>query len=257
MSAPGRTIGFDIGSRSIKMVVWEDESVADRVLTPTTFSPIQEIEHLLQDVTADTIVVTGHCRDLWKKNPELPEADILGTLNANVLGARHVESRTRRILDIGGLNTMIISLTAAGEVQNYELRTRCAAGTGKYLEVLAMSMQVPWEDFGEFALQADKRIKIDSQCTVFAESEAMFLVADGEKPTNIAMALHMSIVEKTVEVLRRVGGSSPLLLIGGVAHNPCVKQLLDEHLQEEVVVPDDPDFVGALGAALHGATVQS
>jgi activator of 2-hydroxyglutaryl-CoA dehydratase len=111
---------------------------------------------------------------------------------------------------------------------------------------------VPLEDFGDFALEADRRIQINSMCTVFAESEATSLMARGESPANIAMGLHLAIVQRTLAMLRRVGVAAPVLFAGGVAHNPCVQALLEEHLGLPVIVPAQPDLVGALGAALQG-----
>jgi activator of 2-hydroxyglutaryl-CoA dehydratase len=101
-------------------------------------------------------------------------------------------------------------------------------------------------------LQADRRIQISSMCTVFAESEATSLMARGESAANIALGLHLSIVSRTVAMLRRVGETPPVLFAGGVAHNPCIKSLLEENLGGPVLVPDQPDLVGALGAALYG-----
>ena len=156
------------------------------------------------------------------------------------------------MLDIGGQDTKAISLSEAGKVVKFEMNDRCAAGTGKFLEFMATALQVPVEDFGGFALRADKRIQINSLCTVFAESEATSLMARGEKPANIALGLHLAIVQRTLAMLRRVGAVEPALFAGGVAHNPCVRALLEEYLGMPVIVPDQPDLVGALGAALHG-----
>jgi predicted CoA-substrate-specific enzyme activase len=132
------------------------------------------------------------------------------------------------------------------------MNDRCAAGTGKFLEFMAVALQMPLEKFGDFALQADRRIQISSMCTVFAESEATSLMARGESAANIALGLHLSIVSRTVAMLRRVGETPPVLFAGGVAHNPCIKSLLEENLGGPVLVPDQPDLVGALGAALYG-----
>jgi (R)-2-hydroxyacyl-CoA dehydratese activating ATPase len=137
-------------------------------------------------------------------------------------------------------------------VAKFEMNDRCAAGTGKFLEFMAVALQMPLEKFGDFALQADRRIQINSMCTVFAESEATGLMARGEAPANIAMGLHLAVVSRTLAMLRRVGETPPVLFAGGVAHNPCIKTLLEESLGEPVLVPDQPDLVGALGAALYG-----
>ena len=135
------------------------------------------------------------------------------------------------------------------------MNDRCAAGTGKFLEFMATALQIPLESFGDYALRSDRRIQISSMCTVFAESEATSLMARGERPENIAMGLHMAIAQRTAAMLRRVGVTAPLVFAGGVAHNPCVVRLLEEELGQPIIVPENPDMVGALGAALYGRNV--
>jgi activator of 2-hydroxyglutaryl-CoA dehydratase len=117
---------------------------------------------------------------------------------------------------------------------------------------MATALQVSLESFGTFALGSDRRIQMNSMCTVFAESEATSLMARGERPENIAMGLHLAIVQRTLAMLRRVGMDKPLVFAGGVAHNLCVRQILEDQLGEPLVIPEDPDMVGALGAALYG-----
>jgi activator of 2-hydroxyglutaryl-CoA dehydratase len=155
--------------------------------------------------------------------------------------------------DIGGQDTKVISLLPNGRVGKFEMNDRCAAGTGKFLEFMATALQVPLESFGEFALGSDKRIQINSMCTVFAESEATSLMARGERAENIAMGLHLAIVQRTLAMLRRVGMESPLVFAGGVAHNACVRKLLEEQLEQALLISESPDMVGALGAACRRA----
>lgn len=258
MGGEEKIAGIDIGSRAIKLVVWSQGQVTRRTMVPTTFEPVKAIRQLVEEADVQRVAATGHGRDLCRHRPaDCPQAEIVSTIMANVTGAKSLEPRCRRILDIGALETLVISLTSSGDVYNYELSSICAAGTGKYLEFMATSLKVPLEELGNYALQADKRMRMESGCTVFAEREAMFMVANGENPRNIAMALHLSILDRTLEILRRVGGSSPLVMVGGLAHNTCIRQLLQEQLDEDVIVPENPDFVGALGAALHATTVNA
>ena len=158
----------------------------------------------------------------------------------------------RTVLDIGGQDTKVIAISLEGKVAKFEMNDRCAAGTGKFLEFMATALQVPLEEFGDFALQADKRLQINSMCTVFAESEATSLMARGEKAANIALGLHLAIVQRTLAMLRRVSDTPPFLFAGGVAHNACMRSLLAESLNQPLIIPVEPDMVGALGAALYG-----
>ena len=244
--------GIDIGSRSIELVLLQDGRVVHWDLLPTTFDPLGQCRSLLDRVKAERIVATGYGRKLLLENLDHPEITVITEIQAYALGARRLFPEVRTILDIGGQDTKAIALTADGRVAKFEMNDRCAAGTGKFLEFMAVALQVPLEKFGDFALQADRRIQISSMCTVFAESEATSLMARGESPANIAMGLHLAIVSRTVAMLHRVGLTPPLLFAGGVAHNPCIKSLLEDSLGKPVLVPEQPDLVGALGAALYG-----
>jgi predicted CoA-substrate-specific enzyme activase len=253
MSDQGFMIGLDIGSRSIKCVSWQDGRLAKWNKTPTTFDPMAGIRHLLPEKQPDKVIVTGFGREIFQERMRDANISAISTIHALVRGAQHLHPEARTLLDIGGLHTTVILLSEAGELKNYETDSRCAAGTGKFLEFMAASMQIPLEQFGAYALQADKRIEMDQSCTIFAESEAMFRVARGEDPTTIAMGLHIAHVQKTMDVLQRVGGKPPLLFAGGVARNPCIRSLLQEQWKGEIILPENPDITCAIGAALHGA----
>ncbi|MCF6290986.1 MAG: acyl-CoA dehydratase activase [Desulfobacterales bacterium] len=244
--------GIDIGSRSIELVLLQGDRIKDWAKVPTTFDPMAQCRHLMNGVRATKIVATGYGRKLFAETGQDNGVAAITEIQAYALGARYVYPEVRTVLDIGGQDTKVIHLTPVGRVLKFEMNDRCAAGTGKFLEFMATALQVPLESFGGFALKADKRIQINSMCTVFAESEATSLMARGETPANIAMGLHLAIVRRTLAMLGRVGGASPLLFAGGVAHNPCIKTLLEEDRKETVMVPEHPDIVGALGAALYG-----
>jgi predicted CoA-substrate-specific enzyme activase len=247
-----RVIGLDVGSRSIELLLLEDGQVVHWTRLPTTFDPLAQCRRLLEGLPPARIVATGYGRKLLVENLNHHRATAITEILAYARGAHHLNPEVRTVLDIGGQDTKAISLGEAGKVVKFEMNDRCAAGTGKFLEFMATALQVPLAEFGDFALKADKRIQINSMCTVFAESEATSLMARGESPANIALGLHLAIVQRTLAMLRRVGVAAPVLFAGGVAHNPCVRALLEEQLGLPVMVPDQPDLVGALGAALEG-----
>jgi len=254
VTSPGSHLvaGLDIGSRSIELVLLEEGQVVHWDLLPTTYDPVKQCQSLLARVQVRRVVATGYGRRLAVEYLGHPEVQTITEIQAYALGARHLAPEVRTILDIGGQDTKAILLTPEGKVAKFEMNDRCAAGTGKFLEFMAVALQIPLTEFGAFALTADRRITLSSMCTVFAESEATSLMARGEKPANIALGLHLAIVSRTVAMLRRVGVVSPLLFAGGVAHNVAVRLLLEEALGEKVLVPEQPDLVGALGAALYG-----
>jgi (R)-2-hydroxyacyl-CoA dehydratese activating ATPase len=255
--SPGNLVaGLDIGSRSIDLVLLEDARLVHWDLLPTTFDPLAQVRRLLNGIRAEVVVATGYGRKLAVEALSDLAVTAITEIQAFALGARRLNPEVRTVLDIGGQDTKAIALTPEGKVAKFEMNDRCAAGTGKFLEFMALALQVPLEEFGVFATRADRRIQINSMCTVFAESEATSLMARGEKPENIALALHLAIVSRTVSMLRRVGETPPILFAGGVAHNPCVRALLEESLGAPVTVPEQPDLVGALGAALHGCSLK-
>lgn len=244
--------GIDIGSRSIELVLLNSDGVLRQVKSPTTFDPLGQCQRLMAGIDGSRVIATGYGRKLFAESFPQVNVSTITEIQAYALGARFLYPEARTVLDIGGQDTKVISLSETGKVLRFEMNDRCAAGTGKFLEFMAVALQVPLETFGEFALRSDRRIQISSMCTVFAESEATSLMARGERPENIAMGLHMAIVSRTTAMLRRVGISFPLVFAGGVAHNPCAVRLLEEQLGLPVTVPDNPDMVGALGAALYG-----
>ena len=243
--------GIDIGSRSIELVVLENCRVVESQRLPTTFDPLAQCRKILASLPPMPITATGYGRKLVLSELPFLEIKAITEIQAYALGAHHLYPEARTVLDIGGQDTKVIALTLAGKVAKFEMNDRCAAGTGKFLEFMATALQVPLEEFGDFALQADKRLQINSMCTVFAESEATSLMARGEKAANIALGLHLAIAQRTLAMLRRVSDTPPFLFAGGVAHNVCMRALLAENLTQPLIIPAEPDMVGALGAALY------
>jgi (R)-2-hydroxyacyl-CoA dehydratese activating ATPase len=243
--------GIDIGSRSIELALLENGQVVEQAKVPTTFDPLSQCAKILKGIRPGRIVATGYGRNLLAGSLKDQEVQTVTEIQAYALGARFLYPETRTVLDIGGQDTKVILLNDLGKVARFEMNDRCAAGTGKFLEFMATALQIPLESFGDFALRGDKRIQISSMCTVFAESEATSLMARGETAENIALGLHRAIVQRTLSMLGRVGGEAPLVFAGGVAHNGCVRKLLEEEIKFSLYVPQNPDMVGAIGAALY------
>ncbi|MDO9631732.1 MAG: acyl-CoA dehydratase activase [Humidesulfovibrio sp.] len=248
--------GIDIGSRSIELVVMLGGEVIHTAKAPTTFNPVGQCQALLDGVCATRVVATGYGRKLFVEafdnQSALGRVTDITEIQAYALGASRLFPQASTILDIGGQDSKVICLGPGGRVLRFEMNDRCAAGTGKFLEIMALSLQIPLEDFGAFAQAADRRISINSMCTVFAESEATSLMARGEKAQNIALGIHLAIMQRIASMLKRVGLAGPLVFAGGVARNPCAVALLRELTEIECLIPIDPDLVGALGACLHG-----
>ncbi len=216
----------------------------------TTFNPLERCGALLEKSRWNKLIATGYGRKLVQENFQ---AETISEIKAHALGARCLLPNCGSVLDIGGQDTKAIALDNAGRVRKFEMNDRCAAGTGKFLEFMATSFQLPVKDFGEFALSGKPGLIINSMCTVFAESEATSLMARGHDPSDIALALHLSVVKRSLSMLKRLSSDGPIAFSGGVARNPCAVALLERETGAKLLLPEEPDMVGALGAALFGA----
>jgi predicted CoA-substrate-specific enzyme activase len=225
----------------------EDGKVIEARQGDSGFDPLKEAMGLLDGVKHERIMATGYGRHLLELALDAPTVT---EIKAYAVGTRFLVPGVRTILDIGGQDSKAISLHESGKVLKFEMNDRCAAGTGKFLEVIAPALGFPIEEFGIQALKAKKDIQISSMCTVFAESEVTSLLAKGEDRLSIALGLHRSVVRRASGMLKRVSEQGPTVFAGGVARNPCMHRLLEEALQTEVIVPENPQMVGALGAAL-------
>jgi predicted CoA-substrate-specific enzyme activase len=240
--------GLDIGSRTIKFVSLNGGS-SDSLVTETGVNPLRRCMELLSGKKYERLVVTGYGRHLVAPSVQ---GEIISEIRAYAAGAHFLYPDCRTVIDIGGQDCKTISLSEKGEVQKFEMNDRCAAGTGKFLEIMAKTLEVGLSDLGSFALSATGNVHINSLCTVFAESEVVSLIARGQSPADIALALHQTVAKRIATMIRRTGIRDKVVFAGGAAFNICLQKLLSQELGVELFVPENPQIVGALGAALIG-----
>jgi predicted CoA-substrate-specific enzyme activase len=154
------------------------------------------------------------------------------------------------LVDIGGQDSKVIGISLKGDVIDFSMNDKCAAGTGRFLENTARRLGVPLERMGQVALAAAEEVSISSTCTVFAESEVISLIAHGVAVEPILKGLHRSLIKRVVAMIRTVGLVPPLMLSGGVVQNQAIARMLEEEMGEKVIVPHYPQLMGAYGAAL-------
>ncbi|MBM3315079.1 3-hydroxyacyl-ACP dehydratase [candidate division WOR-3 bacterium] len=237
---------MDIGSRTTKVAVVEDGRLVGFRLTDTGTDPLARARELLDGWGAEAVVATGYGRHLAR---ERLGCAVVTEIRAHALGASHLLPGCRTVIDVGGQDSKAIRVEN-GRQTAFEMNDRCAAGTGRFLEVMAMALGYAVAEFGSEALEARETVPISSMCTVFSESEVVSLIARGMDKRSIALGLHESIISRLLPLIARVGVEAPVVLSGGVARNPCIRQLLQRRLGAELHVPDEPQSVGALGAAL-------
>ncbi|MDY6822792.1 MAG: acyl-CoA dehydratase activase [Thermodesulfobacteriota bacterium] len=243
-----RYAGIDIGSRTIEVVVVDETcQIAQTFQADTGFDPITEARKITDGIRFDRIMATGYGRNLFEITFEAPTVT---EIKAHAKGARTLFPDACAVLDIGGQDSKAIALADNGKVKKFEMNDRCAAGTGKFLEIMANALGYDIQDFGSEALAAKREIAISSMCTVFAESEVTSMIARGQDRREIALGLHASVVRRVAAMLHRVSPDGDIVFTGGVAHNACIRTLLSKKLGRQVVSPEAPQFTGALGAAL-------
>jgi predicted CoA-substrate-specific enzyme activase len=240
-------IGIDIGSRTIKTAALIDGKLQDYQVSESGFDLHRQSLDMISKYKPQRIVATGYGRHLAQKHFA---EDVITEIKAHALGARYFFPGCMTVLDVGGQDSKVISLDESGKVVLFQMNDKCAAGTGRFLEIMAASLGIPLSEFGDEALKGTSDIKVNSMCTVFAESEVISLRNHGASPRDIARAVHLSVVERLIAMLSRIGHGSSIVFSGGVAKNNCIVQMIQEKLEIKVQVPSPPDIVGAVGAAL-------
>ena len=226
----------------------EADEITDAVVLDTTYDPMAECRELLtaRGISSD-IIATGYGRHLAAEHFG---AAAITEIKAFARGAVYLQPGCRGVLDIGGQDVKMISMDEKGRVTDFEMNDRCAAGTGRFMEVMANALGYGIDEFAAAAARADALVKVNSTCTVFAESEVVSLIARGESRDNIAFGIHEAIADRVSAMANRVGVSENLFFAGGAARNAALKNILEKKLGVTMVVPENPQIVGALGAAI-------
>jgi (R)-2-hydroxyacyl-CoA dehydratese activating ATPase len=245
-------LGIDSGSLSTDAVIMSESKVVSYSIVPTGASNRKAAERskaeALEKAGLEKIeftVATGYGRD----NVELADASVT-EITCHARGASFLFPDVRTVIDIGGQDSKIIRINEQGRTTDFVMNDKCAAGTGRFLEVMARALEVHLDDMGPLSLQSTRDVNVSSTCTVFAESEVVGLVAAGNDVKDILRGLHRAIAGRVVALTGRVGVAPRVVMTGGVAKNIGVKRAIEEKLGMEITAPQEPQIAGALGAAL-------
>lgn len=247
--------GIDSGSTSTNMVVLDkDVNIVATSIVRTGAKAQHGAQAALNDVMSQldiqledfaAITATGYGRF------NIPFAtDIKTEITCHAKGAYSINPSIRTIVDIGGQDSKVICLDEEGKVCNFIMNDKCAAGTGRFLEAMARTLEVGIDQLSAAGLSWDKDLTISSMCTVFAESEVISLIADNHSESDIVHGLNKSIASRTGSMVTRAKGVAPFMMTGGVARNRGVVEELERKLGSELYITENPDLCGALGAAL-------
>lgn len=253
------TVGIDIGSLATKVVFMQDNEILDYVIERSRHSFKERASELVEDILAkhgltmadvSGILGTGYGRhqikDLFGQAP-------VTEITAHAKGIYYFLPNVHTVIDMGGQDTKVIILGKNGKVLDFQMNDKCAAGTGRFLEVMAKTLDIELEQMGELDAQATKEVTISSTCTVFAESEVISLIASGESKPNIIHGIHRAIASRVNGMVQRMGVVDDVSFCGGVAKNQGMVRALEKEIGKKIYVAEDPQITGAVGAAIISA----
>lgn len=247
--------GVDVGSTQTKAVVInEKRAIIGRALIDTGANVTAAAEKAfrraveeagLGDEEISYVIGTGYGRyKVTFGNKQITEISCHGR------GAVHMFPQTRTVIDMGGQDSKAIRVNATGEIVDFCMNDKCAAGTGRFLGAAAVALDIRLSELGPTALQAEKPVRISTTCTVFAESEVLSWLGKGKKVEDILWGVHQSIAARSIGLLRRVGIEDEITFTGGVAKNTGMIKAMEERLDKRMNVSEESHYMGALGAAL-------
>lgn len=249
------TAGVDVGSTQTKaIVINEDREIVGRALIDTGANVVIAAEQAfaeaihnanVQEEEVEYVIGTGYGRyRVIFGNAQVTEISCHGR------GAVHMFPGTRTVIDMGGQDTKAIRVQPSGEIVDFCMNDKCAAGTGRFLGAASSALNIPLDELGPTALRAERPVRISTTCTVFAESEVLSWLGRGKKIEDILQGVHQSIAARSIGLLRRVGVEEQITFTGGVARNIGMIEALQKGLGAKLNVSDESHFMGALGASL-------
>ena len=249
--------GIDVGSLWTKVIILNEGQVKASSVRPTGMHMLATAEDAFRDACTKAglspkditkVVGTGYGRVI------IPWATKSVTeITCHARGINHLRDSVRTLIDIGGQDSKVIRVDERGKVVDFVMNDKCAAGTGRFVEVMAKAAGVSLEEIGRLALKSTGKVHVSSICTIFAESEVISLVSKGVPIQDIVAGIFHSIIERVYGLARRVGVESECAIAGGLGKNPGIIKAWEEQTGIALWVPQEPQMVGALGAALIAA----
>ncbi|MHB1128204.1 MAG: acyl-CoA dehydratase activase [Bacillota bacterium] len=250
--------GLDLGSSTTKVVITSLEGeILSTSITPSAGNYRNAAEIVMQEATGKlgmkpedmAMIVAG---GFGAQNVPFPFHPIT-EISAQGRGVHKLFGTVRTVIDVGGQATKVVKVDEHGRGMDFVISEKCAAGSGRFLQVIARVLQVSLEDIGPISLQADSPVDFTTNCAVFAESETISRVAEGFSAANILAGMHIAVASKIENLVRRVGMTLDCAMTGGGAKDIGLVKAIEEKLGITLLVPEDPQITGALGAAVLAA----
>jgi benzoyl-CoA reductase subunit D len=251
------TMGIDLGAKYIKVIILKDIKIIAKTNVLAGF----DVEKSAQLAVDKALKEAGIKKDDLNKVVSTGVGEKLApfydetrsTVGCDSLGAVYLHPNARSVIDVGAEEGRGMRCDETGKIIDFEVNEKCAAGAGAFTEAMSRALEVPLEELGTLSLKSTEEIPMNAQCTVFAESEVVTMVHNKVSKANMARAVHDAMASRITSMIRKIGFDKDVVLIGGVANNVGFVDSLNNDLGLKVVVPEDPEYVGALGAALAAA----
>ena len=251
------TAGIDAGNQTVKAVILKDGTILGQgmafVGTDIEASARQALDEALKRAGLSQEEVSNIvCTGAGRKLVSFVRGNATET-TCDARGAVWLLPATRTVIDVGAEEGRAVRCDAQGKVTDFAVNEKCGAGSGTFTEAMARALEVSLEDFGQMSLRSQQNIQMNAQCVVFAESEVVSLIHAKTPKEDISRAVHEAIADRITSLTHMVGVEKAVTLVGGVAKNPGFVDAFGRKLGADISVPDDPQIVGALGAALIAA----
>ncbi len=247
------TAGIDIGSITAKAAVMRDGVLLGTRVIFTGYNSEaagrRVFEELLGELGLTAAAIGGIVATGYGRKSVTFADKALTEIMCHAAGAHYLDPSVRSLIDIGGQDSKAVVMDEKGRVMNFTMNDKCAAGTGRFLEVMARALEADLDEFGALSLKAERPAQISSLCTVFAESEVISLIAKGETRENIIAGIHAAIASRVSAMASRIGLTAPVMMTGGVARNIGVVRALETAIGMPVAVSPHAQVNGAIGAA--------
>jgi benzoyl-CoA reductase subunit D len=256
------TAGIDVGAKYVKVVFLDGGKVVGRAKALVGFDVGKSASDLFESALKNAgfkrsdikkVFATGLGRESVHSKPPVNAEEVVSDVVADAAGAFHLVSTAKTVIDVGAEEGRGVKVGEGGKVKDFVINERCAAGAGTFIETMARALEVTVEDMGPLSLKSTQDIPMNAQCCVFAESEVVTLIHSKVSKGDISKAIHDAIASRIGSMVLRVGVEKDVVLIGGVALNPGFPPPLKKQLNADIIVPEYPEYVSALGAAIVAA----
>ncbi len=248
------SVGIDVGAKNIKIVLLRDKEIIVKGQTLSGFEAKENAINLFDKIISDAGIEKSQIDSITSTGSGRKEIDFANhsvtDVTAATKGALGLHPKVRTVIDVGAEEGRAIRCGDKGNIIDFAINEKCAAGSGAFTEAMARALEIPIEEFGPLSLESDKEIPMNAQCAVFAESEVISLMHSKTKKKDIAKAINDAIAARISSMVRKVGFEKDIAVVGGVAYNVGFIRSIKNHLEMDVMIPDNPEYISAYGAAI-------